>query len=160
VRRVGARWRGAGLRPAAAAALAALAACGGDDPPAPAQEQPVAVVELPSRDLDLLELMLALNPPFLGIQPELRNPAAYGRVAAAADTLATLAEDPRFTGWTARPGFGRDPQRFETFRRDFSRGATEAAAAARAGDPEALHRAYTTLSMSCVACHKRYSPHQ
>ncbi|QDU65036.1 Cytochrome C' [Planctomycetes bacterium Pla86] len=135
-----------------AGAASALASCGGGaaDPFEP----------LPSRDLTMLELMIELNPPYLGMQSELRNVERLGDLAAAADMVATLAEDPRMTGYTAREDFARDPAPFERMRQDLLTASRAAADSARAGDLDGLHDAYAQMSASCVACHKRYSPHQ
>lgn len=108
----------------------------------------------------MLELMLELNPPYLGMQPVLRDRDKLDALASSAATIAALAEDPRMTAYTAAEDFGRDPAPFERFRVDLLEGARDARAAAEAGDLDALHDAYARVSASCTACHKRYSPHQ
>lgn len=145
------------FRPRTAASIvlvlaASTVGCGGE---APNPYEP-----LPPRDLDMLELMLAMNPPYLGMQPHLRDESKLGALAAAADLIGDLAEDPRMTGYTARPDFQRDPEPYERFRLDLLESSRAAAEAARVGAFDQLHRAHALMSASCVACHKRYSPHQ
>ena len=145
------------LRPklTVAAALAAVLAAGCD------RGGPERTFEpLPPRDLSMLEVMLEMNPPYLGMQPVLRDVDQLDALAAAADSLARLAEDPRMTGYTGTGDFDRDPEPFERFRQDLLQGSLAAAEAARAGELDRLHDAYSRISASCVACHKRYSPHQ
>ena len=115
---------------------------------------------IPERDLSLLELMLVINPPYYGIQPQLRNPAAMDDVAAAAQTIVDACESETFATWTERPDFDRDPATWHASYADLLEGARTARDAARAGDLETLHDAYSRISRSCTACHKRYSPHQ
>lgn len=143
-------------RSSAALVLAAAAwsgACGGGSAP----ELPEAP---PPRDLAMLELMMRINSPYLGMQPHLRDVNALEDLASSADLIAEACEDPVFVGWTAREDFDRDPTTWEASHGDLLSGAREAADAARAGDLDALHHAYGVMSRSCTACHKRYSPHQ
>jgi len=132
--------------------VAGLGGCGGAgaDPFAP----------LPSRDLSMLELMIEMNPPYLGMQPVLRDVDQLGALAGAADMIASLAEDPRITGYTSRDDFGRDAELFERMRLELLEAARAAGEAARSSDLNGLHDAYAVMSGSCVACHKRFSPHQ
>lgn len=112
------------------------------------------------RDLGLLELMLQINPPYLGMQSKLRNPAAMDAVAEASAGIVEACEDEVFAGWVERPDFTADPATWHVSYADLLEGARSARDAARAGDLDTLHEAYTRMSMSCTACHKRYSPHQ
>ncbi|MEO0652863.1 MAG: hypothetical protein AAFZ65_19470 [Planctomycetota bacterium] len=134
--------------------VAGLAACGAGS------EGEVTLEPLPERDLAMLELMLRINPPYLGMQSELRNPAAMVDVAAAAEVILDACEDEAFVGWVERPDFERDPATWRASYADLLEGARTARDAARAGELDRLHEAYTRMSKSCTACHKRYSPHQ
>ncbi len=138
--------RAVGFLLAGAAPFAALG-CGG---------QPAALEPAPPRDLALLELMIKMQALHRGMEPVLRSEERLPELAEAARGIASLAAAPLFAGWTRRPDFLRDPGRFEAFRLHLLDSAEAAAAAAEAGDKEALHRFYAQMDGSCVACHKRY----
>jgi len=124
------------------------------------QQGAVEFEPIGTRDLSMLELMIEMDPSYLGIQPVLRDVSKLEAIASAADLIGTLTDDPRMTGYTQRVDFERDPAPFEIFRTDLLESARAAAAGARAGDLDGLHDAYARMSASCIACHKRYSPHQ
>ena len=108
------------------------------------------------RDLSLLYRMIELDAVHRGMEPYLRNRDQLEQLADAADGAALIADSELLRTWPERPGFARDTERWETFRSVLSSAATDAAAAARAGDLDALHEAYSRMDGSCIACHKRY----
>lgn len=130
-----------------------LGACGG-------AAEPEVPADLPPRDLSLLQSMLTIDAPWRSMQPRLRNVSALDQLAQAAQQILDACEDPVFAEWHRRPDFERDTTIWERSYAQLREGAQSAHAAALAGDLDRLHTAYSQMSASCTACHKRYSPHQ
>ncbi len=110
------------------------------------------------RDLSMLELMVRMNAVHLGMEPYLRSVDHLEDLAGAADGVAAIAGDSLMLEWPKASDFGRDPEPWNRFRGDLERAAGEAAAAARSGDLNGLHAAYTVMDATCIGCHKRYQP--
>ena len=110
------------------------------------------------RDLSMLELMVRLNAVHLGMEPYLRSTEHFEDLAVAAEGVAAITGESLMFEWPKAEDFGRDPEPWQRFRGDLERSAGEAAAAARAGDLDGLHAAYTVMDATCIGCHKRYQP--
>lgn len=110
------------------------------------------------RDMAMLELMIRLNTVHFGMEPHIRNRDLFEDLAAAADAIASMCEEPAFVNYTHLDEFQRDPTRFDELHTLLRESSQKAATAARAGDVEGLFQAYTAMDASCTACHKRYAP--
>jgi hypothetical protein len=110
------------------------------------------------RDMALLELMIRLNAVHFGMEPHIRDRERFEDLAAAADVIAGMCEEPAFVNYTSLDEFQRDPTRFDELHTLLRESSQKAATAARAGDVEGLFQAYTAMDASCTACHKRYAP--
>lgn len=108
--------------------------------------------------LELRGLMYDIGDEHRDVELQLRVPDSYPDVADGLRALAQMAEHPALIGWAEDPQFGRDRERFERFRLQMRDGALAAAEGAEAGDVEALTAGFVQLDMTCIACHKRYSP--
>ena len=111
---------------------------------------------VPDRDLSMLNRMVELNAAHRGIEPFLRNRARYDELAETAEGMALLAASELMVNYPDREEFVRDPGPWHRWRAELEEAATAAAAAARAGDADGFHQAYSRMDGSCIACHKRY----
>lgn len=141
-------------------AAAADAADASEDAPIEIGADVLALAREPNRDLSLIDPMVRLNAVHFGMGPFIRDRARYEQIAQAADAVVAICDEPAFAEYTSRPDFEREPERFEELYTLLRQGAVDAAAAARAGDAEALFDAYTRMDVSCTGCHKRYAPLQ
>jgi hypothetical protein len=130
----------------AALGLTLLASCG------EGQAEPLPALH------GMREVMFAIEGYDRVVEPNLRNPAMLSEIRGHLDAMASWARDPVFERWVETPIFQGDADRFLRLRNQLV-SATEAARdAAAAGDLDRLRNEYIGMSMTCIACHKRYQP--
>ena len=109
--------------------------------------------------LTMLEVMIQIDLAYQQIEPNFRNPEAVAETEQAAESILAWTDDPLFEEFAKSERFiGDDRERYFALRNDMRAGAEKARDGAREADFDLLRQGFIEMKMSCIACHKRFSP--
>lgn len=118
----------------------------------------VAGDEAAQEEFTLLDAMIQIDLAYQAIEPHIRDSSRLEETRADAEAIVAWADDPTFESFLAGDRFYSDPERFRAMRDDMRAGAQRVADGATAGDLDEVRAGFIDMKMSCIACHKRYSP--